>query len=234
MHNRVDLDVAVIIPAAGSGTRLGGRRKQYRLLGNASLLVQTLRRFDAHPMIDAIVVAAPPSDVTAVRADIEKAGITRLVDVVAGGISRRDSVSHGLEAMPPGIGLVLVHDAVRPFVDGDVISSVISHARETGAAAAALESADTLRMVENGFFEATVPRERVYRMQTPQAFHRNILMEAYRRARDEGWTATDDVELVRLAGHRVRLVDGNPMNLKVTTADDWKLAQILWNEIGMT
>ncbi len=224
------VSTVVIIPAAGAGKRLGGRRKQFRMLGDASLLVQTLRRFERHPGISAILVAAPPSDVDAMLPELKAAGITKLISVVPGGETRKASVERALKAVPSDVELILVHDAVRPFVDAALISAVIDRASETGAAAPAVSATDTLRIGSNGYYGDTVPREGVLQMQTPQAFRRRILTEAYDRAADEGWEATDDVELVRLSGHRVAVVEGSTMNMKITSTDDWKMAQILWND----
>lgn len=223
-------DVAVIIPAAGAGKRLGGRRKQFRVLGDASLLVQTLRQFERHPRVGFIVVAAPESEVEALLPDLKAAGISKLSSVVPGGATRKASVERALKAVPATTDVVLVHDGVRPFVDADLISAVIERAAEVGAAAPAVPSTDTLRIGREGYFQETVPREQIFRMQTPQGFRKDVLAEAFRRAAEEEWVATDDVELVRLAGRRVAMVEGSLRNIKITSSDDWKLAQLMWND----
>lgn len=218
------------MPAAGAGKRLGGRRKQFRPLGDAPLLVQTLRRFQEHPLVTAIVVAAPEGEIDALLPELKSAGISKLISVVPGGTTRKASVERAMKAVPPTAAVVLVHDGVRPFVDEASISGVIERALETGAAALAVPASDTLRRGADGYFEDTVPREQVYLMQTPQGFRRSVLAEAYRRANEEAWEATDDVELVRLCGRKVAIVEGSSLNMKITTADDWKLAQLLWKE----
>ena len=109
--------VAVLIPAAGEGTRLGGRRKQFRRLGGEPLLVQTLRVFERHPEVDHLLVAAPNEAIEALEAELRRVGLTKLTAVVAGGATRQESVRAALAAVPEGVDVVLVHDAVRPFVE---------------------------------------------------------------------------------------------------------------------
>lgn len=230
METPNEKEVVVIVPAAGAGKRLGGKRKQFRALGDAPLLVQTLRRFQEHPLVSSILVAAPESETEALLTDLKAAGISKLISVVPGGPTRKASVERALKAVPTTAEVVLVHDGVRPFVDEASITSVIERTFEIGAAALAVPASDTLRTGVDGYFDETVPREHVFHMQTPQGFRRAVLAEAYRRAVEEAWEATDDVELVRLCGRKVAVVEGSPLNMKITTADDWKLAQLLWKE----
>lgn len=230
MEAQRNAGVAAIIAAAGAGKRLGGRRKQFRILGDAPLLVQTLRAFEHHPRVGTIVVAAPEGEAESLLAELKTAGISKLVSVVPGGASRKASVQRALKAVPPTAEVVLVHDGVRPFVGADAISNVIDRAAETGAAALAIPASDTFRRGKDGYFDETVSRDELFHMQTPQGFRIELLSDAYRRAEEEDWDATDDVELVRRAGKQVAIVPGSPLNIKITTADDWKLAQLLWNE----
>ena len=221
-------DVAVLVPAAGVGTRLGGRRKQFRTLGGQPLLIQTLRAFERHPSIDHLIVAAPPEDVQATTEMLREAGLEKLKAVVGGGASRQDSVRLALRAVPATANVVLVHDAVRPFIAAEAIRKVIDAVQAAGAAALAVPVADTLRRGNEGIFGDTVSRAGLYRMQTPQGFRRTLFEAAHRRARQADVTATDDVELVQQMGHDVRIVTGSPRNFKITTPEDWQLAQQLW------
>lgn len=223
-------DVAVLVPAAGRGIRLGGQRKQFRRLGEASLLVQTLRAFERHADVDSLVVAAPAGEASELEEELHAAGLGKLEAVVEGGATRQASVRAALQAAPLAAGLVLVHDAVRPFVTVEAVTAVIEAAREHGAAALAIPVADTLRRAADGQFGETISRQGLYRMQTPQAFRRAWLEEAHAHAAaaEDAQPATDDVELVKRLGRSVRLVEGSPYNFKITTPDDWMLARHLW------
>ncbi len=221
--------VAAVVPAAGVGRRMAAPSapaKQFRTLGGAPLLVQTLRVFERHPAVDAVVVAGPAGEAEALSASLRERGITKLHRVVAGGATRQASVGRGLAAVPEGTEVVLVHDAVRPFLPADRLAAVVAAAREHGAAALAVPVADTLRRAEDSAFGETVPREGLWRMQTPQAFHLDVLREAHARFGDV--PGTDEVELVRRLGRPVRLVEGSALNFKVTAPADWKLAEALW------
>jgi 2-C-methyl-D-erythritol 4-phosphate cytidylyltransferase len=220
--------VAVLIPAAGQGTRLGGHRKQFRRLGGEPLLVQTLRVFERHAEIDYLLVAAPAEATNALEAELRRVGLSKLMTVVAGGTTRQASVRAALAATPSDVDVVLVHDAVRPFVKAEHLSAVIRAVRTAGAAALALPVVDTVRYgVDDGFGE-TVPRTGLFRMQTPQGFRRDWFEEAHARACEHSVEATDDVELVQRIGRPVRIIEGSPRNIKITTPEDWELAQLLW------
>lgn len=225
--------VTVLVPAAGSGVRMGGQRKQYRDLGGAPLLVQTLRVFDKHPRVNHIVVAAPQGDTEWLTRDLRSRGFRKIHAVTAGGGSRRASVAAALAAAPPAgtvspdRDIVLVHDAVRPFVPSSCIDALVYTAVGKGAASLALPVSDTLRFVSEGLFGETVDREGLYRMQTPQAFRRAWLEEAHRAARSGGVEASDDVMLVQHIGRPVSLVEGSALNIKVTTVTDYKLVGVI-------
>lgn len=222
----VEAKVAVVIPAAGVGRRMGGERKQFRTLGGAPVLVRTLEVFERHPAVDALVVAGPTGEAEALRDELESAGLTKLHAVVEGGATRQASVGRGLAALPPDTDLVLVHDAVRPFLPADRLTAVIDAAREYGAAALAIPMADTVRRADGDDFGATVPRDDLWRMQTPQAFRTELLLAAHSQFADV--SGTDEVELVQRAGHAVRIVEGSALTFKITTPDDWTLAEALW------
>ena len=220
--------VAVLVPAAGEGHRLGGTRKQFRMLGDRPLLVQVLLLFEQHPSIGHLAVAVPTDQVQAASDRLRAEGLSTLTAVVSGGEHRQASVRHALRAVPDPVDTVLVHDAARPFVSATQIEAVVQAVRTKGAAALAIPVADTLRHGNNDLLGDTVSRENLYRMQTPQGFRRSWLEEAHRRATADGVVTTDDVELVQRMGHAVQLVSGARRNFKITTPADWKLAQQLW------
>lgn len=228
-------DVAVLVPAAGAGTRMGGdTRKQYRELGGETLLVRTLRAIERCASVGHIIVAVPGRDLSSVSDRLQAAQLRKLTAVVEGGRTRQDSVRNALRAVPSPVRIVLVHDGVRPFVPSDRIDAVVEAARATGAASLALPVADTLRRrraapSQTVQFGETVDRDGLFRMQTPQGFRRDWLEQAHRSAREDSVLATDDVELVQRLGHDVVCVNGSAYNIKITTPTDWTLAKALWS-----
>jgi 2-C-methyl-D-erythritol 4-phosphate cytidylyltransferase len=225
-------EVAVLVPAAGEGSRMGGTRKQFRELGQRPLMAQTLMAFERHAGVGHLVVAVPENEVREVSDMLQAEGISKLTAVVSGGDSRRESVRNALRAVPAPVEVVLVHDAVRPFVRAQHVAGVIDAVREHGAAALAVPVADTLRRAGGEIFAETVDRTDLHQMQTPQGFRRAWLEKAHRRAEEsaseDDVDATDDVELVQRAGHDVHLVPGSRRNVKITTPSDWAFAQDLW------
>ena len=213
---------------------MGGQRKQFRRLGNESLLMHTLRLFDDCARISSIVVAAPERDVDELASKARLAGIRKLQAVVKGGSSRQESVAAALHAAAETADIVLVHDAVRPFLAPDRIDAVVDAVEAHGAAALAIPANDTLRRAQDGAFAATVPREGLYRMQTPQGFRTDWFVEAHSTAQREKIHATDDVALLERLGRSVQIVDGSVLNFKVTTSEDWVLAQALWHHLKTT
>lgn len=223
-------EVAVLIPAAGEGRRLGGPRKQFRTLGGRPLLVQVLLLFEECPEVDHLIVAVPDDYVQTVSDRLQSEGLHTLTAVVAGGGSRQESVRHALRAVPAPVDIVLVHDAVRPFVEPREVREVINTVRSKGAASLALPVADTLRRATDEVFGETVLRDGLFRMQTPQGFRRTWLEEAHREAAEsDDAPATDDVGLVQRIGRNVHVVRGSRRNFKITGPGDWRLAQTLWD-----
>jgi len=227
--------VAVIIPAAGQGTRLGGHRKQFRSLGGKSVLVQTLLVFERHASVDHIIVATPEDAVVPLGYELRRVGISKLLDVVAGGDSRQASVHAALQIVPEAVDVVLVHDAVRPFVRMSRVSAVIQTTRRLGACSLAIPISDTVRKIElpesgDIAFGETVPREELVRVQTPQGFTPAWLRTAHDDALTNNQHATDDVDLVQRIGHKVYPVSGCSLNVKITTPQDWESATRYWDE----
>jgi len=139
---------------------------------------------------------------------------------VPGGRERQESVWLALQAVPPSASLVVVHDAVRPFITPLVVRRVIREARRHGASTCGLPVAETVKQVRDGLVQATVEREGLWLVQTPQAFHRRLLWEAHEKARNDGFSGTDDAVLVERLGVPVRMVLGLPENFKITTPAD--------------
>lgn len=212
-----------IVPAGGTGRRMGAAvPKQFLPLAGVPVLVRTLSVLQHSSLIDRILLAVPAADVVQVRADIVAAhGLTKVMAVVAGGAERQDSVGNALREVPEEVEIVLVHDAVRPFVTAELIARVVTAAQEYGAAAAGLPVRDTVKRAGGADrVVATVAREGLWLAQTPQAFHRQVILAAYDRALRDRYVATDDAALVERTGHAVRMVPGDPDNVKITTPED--------------
>jgi 2-C-methyl-D-erythritol 4-phosphate cytidylyltransferase len=222
--------VVALIVAGGKGSRFGGPvPKQFALLSGVPVLVRTLRVFDGCDCVDRIVVVAPPEDIAFVRDTLAADAVQhKSVSVVAGGRRRQDSVFNGLAAVPSEAELVVIHDAVRPLVTCGMISACAEAARQHGACIVARPVWDTLKRVsESGRIEATLPRERVWMAQTPQAFQSAVIRMAHDRARREQVEASDDASLVERMGARVHVLPGSLRNLKITTEEDLALAGAL-------
>lgn len=218
--------VTALIPAGGSGTRLGSRTpKQFLRLGGVPMLALTVRHFATHPRIGAVVVAAPAREVARARVALRGLGRRVPVSVVAGGATRQESVWLALQAAPDDTDIAIVHDAVRPFVTRVLIDLVLGAAAEVGASICALPIAETVKRVRDGLVEATIDRAGLWAVQTPQAFRAAVLREAHEKARRDGIVATDDAMLVEGLGQRVRVVPGLPGNVKITSAADLRRAR---------
>ena len=224
--------MGVVLVAAGQGTRIGGDTpKQYRLLAGVPVLLRALRPFTTHPEVAQVALVLPPADAAA-PPDFLRGLAGDGLTLVAGGAERRDSVRAGLAALRPDCAIVLVHDAARPFVDRAVVDAVIRHARAGDGAVAAVPLSDTLKEAaadDATRVARTIPRDRLWRAQTPQGFPRALLVRAFAAA-DAGAAATDDAMLVEACGGTVRLVPDRVRNLKITTPEDLALAELLVGE----
>jgi 2-C-methyl-D-erythritol 4-phosphate cytidylyltransferase len=223
-------DVGVVVVAAGRSTRVGGGvPKQYFPIDGVPVLLRAVRPFASHPDVAQVVVVLPPGE--AERPPDFLAGLVgEALVVVAGGRERADSVAAGLQALRTECGIVLVHDGARPFVDRSVIDAVIGHARGGHGAIAAVPVSDTIKEAvgpDPTLVGRTVPRDGLWRAQTPQGFPRSMLEEAYARAGAGAGGATDEASLVEASGGIVRLVPDSPRNIKITTREDLALAEAL-------
>ena len=228
-----DKRVAALIPAAGSGERMGGQvAKPFLQLNGREILAHTLDVFERTALIDDVWVIVGAANLVVCRQGIvERYGFKKVRDVVAGGASRQESVWRGLCRVDPAVDLVVVHDGVRPFVTETVLQETLACAAEHGAAVSAIPLSDTLKRVSpQGEVEGTVPRENLWRTQTPQAFRRQLLETAHQQARQRNLCATDDAGLLESLGHPVRVVRGLEGNIKITTPDDLGLSQRLLGE----
>ena len=223
---------AVVIPAAGSGRRMGGVAKPWLELGGQPVLRHTLRPFLDHPRVRWVVVALRADDVAAPPAWL--AGLDARVVLVEGGDERAVSVMRALDAVPDEAAVVIVHDAARPLVTRELIDRTLAAVAEGQGAVAALPMPDTVKRVVDGRVVDTPDRSELWRAQTPQAFPRRLLIDAYRAAALLGRTTTDDASVVERYGGHVVVVEGDARNLKVTEPADVVVAEALigargWN-----
>jgi 2-C-methyl-D-erythritol 4-phosphate cytidylyltransferase len=217
---------AVIVAAAGGGRRMGGLRKQYLELLGEPVLARALRPFLQHPAVEWAVVALPPEDAADPPPWLLELGPA--IRVVPGGEQRTDSVRLALAAVPAAADVVLVHDAARPLVTGEVIDRAIRAAAAGTGVIPGVPVEDTIKEVDGDRRVVGTPdRSRLWRAQTPQAFPRALLAEAHRRALQDGISATDDAALVERIGGRIVVVDGSPENIKITSSSDLVLAEAI-------
>lgn len=221
--------VGVAIPAAGLGRRMGGQRKTWLELEGEPLLLHALRPFLADDRVVAVRVALAPDEVDERPAWIEQ--LDARVACVAGGATRAESVARAAVALPADVDLILVHDAARPLVTSAVIDRVIAGAQTGRGAIAAIPAVDTIkRVADDGHIVETPPRASLWMAQTPQGFPAALLRDALERMENDAPLAasiTDDASLVEAIGGEVFVVEGDPVNIKVTRPEDLRLAQTL-------
>lgn len=225
--------ITAILPAAGLGTRMGhDTPKQFLELDGVPIVILSLRRIAACPLITSIVVATRAEEIERLDARIRQEKFVQPVRVVKGGDSRQASVAQALRQIPADTELVVVHDAVRPFVTVEQITRVIEEARRCKAAILGIPAMDTVKEVKRAslpedvaLITATVPRERVVLAQTPQVFETRLLKEAFAGAEEDGVNASDEAGLVERLGHEVHVVHGSERNLKITKPADMELAR---------
>jgi 2-C-methyl-D-erythritol 4-phosphate cytidylyltransferase len=231
----LNMKVSVILPAAGLGTRMskvqpektGTSRKQFMLLDGSPILLHTIRKFDACAQVSEIVVALRAEDLEWVSEMLSREALSKPVRLVEGGDSRQASVQNALAVLAPDTDLVAVHDAVRPFIDIELIDKVIQTAAETGAAILGIVPVDTVKRVHKDKVRATLPREHLVLTQTPQVFRFHLLKEAFERASNDGFFGTDEASLVeRLEQVEVSVVQGSDRNIKITKPSDMDLARL--------
>lgn len=231
MTNLESVKTVAIIPAAGSGIRMESERaKQFLKLNGKPVLALTLEPFQQCSDVAAVILVVPPDDVEYCKQEIvEKFGLTKVEKIVQGGKRRQDSVRLGLEAADGEYDLVLIHDGVRPLIEKGLIKRVIEEAMTNRAVITALPAKETVKEVNDlRHVVKTYKRERVWMVQTPQAFRYQDILKAHQMALKEGWDeATDDAFLVERLGIPIKVVEGSEKNIKVTIPHDLELARFL-------
>jgi 2-C-methyl-D-erythritol 4-phosphate cytidylyltransferase len=236
------MNVAVILPAAGLGTRMGrgsaektgAGRKQFMLLEGSPILLHTVRKFAASERVREIVVVVRAEDLQWLGDLLAREFPDGRARVVEGGNSRQQSVANALATLGPDTELVAVHDAVRPFIDLETIHNVLDEAAATGAAIVGVVPVDTVKQVSRGTGRArirgTLQRDKLVLAQTPQVFRYDLIVRAFETARQDGFVGTDESSLVERLDVEVSVVPGSDRNIKITKLGDMDLARLFLQE----
>jgi 2-C-methyl-D-erythritol 4-phosphate cytidylyltransferase len=236
------MKIVAIIPAAGLGTRMASAAvkekkpaatKQFVELRGTPVLIHTLRKFASNKDVSEIFVALRKAEIAPFRARLERGEpeiLRKQTVLLEGGEHRQQSVANALAAVSGSADdIVLVHDAVRPFVTDEIIHDIIAAAAKYGAAITGLPAVDTVKQVERtaegAIIKATIPREKIVMAQTPQGFRYDVLKKAFDEATADGFVGTDEASLAERSGHQVAVVMGSPRNIKITTPADLDLAE---------
>jgi len=220
--------ITLLLPAAGIGKRIGGKvPKQFISLRAKPLFIHTLLAFENHPLINSIIITTREEYIPFVKRCLKENGIKKVLSVAKGGETRQESVYNALKHAPASTELFLVHDAVRPFVSKQLISRVIEKAKKYGSAIPAIPVRDTLIQAERGKVCKKLEREGAFLVQTPQGFRAEVLRECLEKAKKEGLLFTDEGTLLLHYKKEVYLVEGDPLNFKITYPQDLLLAERL-------
>lgn len=216
--------VGVVIVAAGSGVRMHGIDKLFGTIAGTAILQRAIEAFERSTVIDEIVLVVSPDEKDQARETMDRAGFDKVTTVTVGGARRQDSVRNGLEALGE-CDYVAVHDGCRPLVSGDLIERGLEAAREAGAAVPGLPLAETVKAAdESGDVVRTVDRSRLYAIQTPQVFRRDLLVRAHEEVSAD---MTDDAAMLETIGLPVTIFPGARLNVKITTPEDIGLVEAL-------
>lgn len=223
--------VGVIIAAAGRSERMQGVDKIFTLLGNRPVLARTIYPFECNPLIDRIVIVLNSERLAAGQRLADYEQWRKVTDIIPGGDRRQDSVMKALDRLENDVKWVVIHDGARPLVRLAQIDEGIAASQETGAAVCAVPVTDTIKEVsESGFVERTLPREKLFAVQTPQVFSYDIIRRAYNASAET--SVTDDASLVENLGIKVKLFPGSHGNIKITTLESLTTAEMLWRRSG--
>ena len=222
--------VVAVVPAGGTGKRMGaGTPKQFLMLDGVPMMLHALRVLERAPGVTEVILVVPKEERDRALAEVvERHGLKKVLKVVPGGATRQESVQHGLNEVDKDVEIVVVHDAVRPFVTEDRIERSIEAARQHGGAIVAVPMKDTPKQAgPDRLIQRTLDRTELWLAQTPQTFRRALVVEAYRTAAMAHVHATDDAALVERLGHKVAIVEGSWENIKITTPEDMILAEAI-------
>lgn len=222
----------VILPAAGQGKRMGaGKNKLLLELNGLPVLIHTLRVFEQDEDCSGIILAIHPQDEMEFQALLTSYNVSKVTRLVPGGKERQDSIYNALNTVETD-GIILVHDAARPFIQKEHIHRLTEMAAETGAAILGVPVKDTIKKVQDGVVVETVERSSLWAVQTPQAFRISLLTEAYKKAEKDNFLGTDDASVVERLHYPVAIVEGDYDNIKLTTPEDLYFAEAILKKRG--
>lgn len=222
-----------IIPAGGIGKRFGSDLpKQYVEIDSVPVIIHTLRIFEQIDDVEAIVLSVHNEWFTYTKELIKKFNVSKVAEIVIGGVERQDSVSHALRTKSvDSAEIVLVHDAVRPFATKGLIQRVIDAAEEAGAVIPFVTPNETVKEVtKKGMVVKTLDRSKMALIQTPQGFWQDIILNAYTQAANAGFNGTDSASLVEFIGYKVTVIDGEETNIKITNPFDLKIGNMIYSD----
>ena len=225
------MKITAIIAAAGFGERFG-EKKQLKLLNGRPLLFHTIQPFIKSELISEILVVVPKEDVIQVGREFKSTLTSKKIEVISGGKTRQESVNNGLKISDKESELICVHDGVRPFVTLSLIEKVIKASMEHDGAILAAPSSDTIKKIMGDQILETLPRETIWRAQTPQVFSKAALEEAIQIAIDENLEGTDESSILEKIGYQIGFIEGSPLNIKITTKEDWIFAKAIYKELN--
>ena len=218
--------VSAIIPAAGSGSRFG-EEKQFKILSGRPLWAYTLDPFIKSSLINEILFIVPETYINTVQSSESFiiASKKKEIKVVPGGPKRTDSVLNGLYSTKKTNGLVCIHDAARPFIRKSFITETVNSCKDFDGAVLAIPSVDTVKVVKDEIINKTIDRTIIWMAQTPQTFHRDKLLDAFKN--NINVHVTDESVLMELSGYSIKIINGDTENFKITNKLDWELAKII-------
>ena len=220
------MGISAIIPAAGQGKRFG-KKKQLILINNRPLLFYTLIPFIKCDLINEIIIALPPEDIDFVNKYLIELNYEKKINLIKGGKERQYSVLNAISQTNKNNDIICIHDAVRPFISLEILEKTIESCILNGAAIVAVPSVDTLKKIKNSYVAKTVSRETIWKAQTPQIFKRSILERSLSIAIKSNMNETDESSIVEKAGYKVSIVEGSPLNIKITSEEDWMIANAI-------
>ncbi len=222
---------SAVILAAGSSTRMG-TDKSVLTLDGIPVIIRAVQAFEKHDLVDEIIVVTKEESVPMIADLCAQYALKKVRRVMAGGATRAESSLIGVTAVDKKAEYIAIHDGARPLITHKVITDALYAARDYHAAVPVIPSTDTLRMVENGFIGGDVDRDSVIRIQTPQIFDADLIKGALTYAVDKNVTVTDDSSAVRLTGFKIKTVEGDVNNIKLTTPEDVPVAEAILKEGG--